>query len=272
MNNRDSSVPLLNDEELKAKLEASTAPKVTPEQIDTAIVKEQYHRHDGTTLITCVLTLKNGFTVTGESACADPTNFKEDIGRTNARRNARDKIWSLEGYALRNKLALLEGVKEPTGFILLKGAVQTYLGTKVVHAVAMTRGEYVKERGWDLPENENGDDPGYLVQYVEGGQPNVEGYTGYISWSPQDVFEKSYTTGVVLKQTTYLERMGKELHELNDKIGKLTKFLDSELFKTGVDADEKADLHGQLKAMTSYSAHLAVRLQRAAGAKVAAAT
>lgn len=53
----------------------------------------------------CLLILKNGFNVTGESASASPENFDAQIGRGIARRNARDKIWSLEGYALRNKLA-----------------------------------------------------------------------------------------------------------------------------------------------------------------------
>lgn len=53
----------------------------------------------------CVLVLRNGFTVTGESACASPENFNVDIGRKIARQNAVDKIWPLMGYELRSKLA-----------------------------------------------------------------------------------------------------------------------------------------------------------------------
>lgn len=53
----------------------------------------------------CVLVLKNGFTVTGESACASPENFDAEIGRKIARQNAVNKIWPLMGYALREKLA-----------------------------------------------------------------------------------------------------------------------------------------------------------------------
>jgi hypothetical protein len=53
----------------------------------------------------CVLTLRNGFTVTGESACASPENFNADIGRKIARQNAVGKIWLLMGYELRSKLA-----------------------------------------------------------------------------------------------------------------------------------------------------------------------
>ena len=53
----------------------------------------------------CVLVLKNGFTVTGESACASPENFDAEIGRNIARQNAVQKIWPLLGYELRSKLA-----------------------------------------------------------------------------------------------------------------------------------------------------------------------
>ena len=53
----------------------------------------------------CVLVLKNGFTVTGESACASPENFDAEIGRKIARQNAEQKIWPLMGYALRSELA-----------------------------------------------------------------------------------------------------------------------------------------------------------------------
>ena len=52
----------------------------------------------------CCLTLQNGFTVTGESACASPENFDAEIGKKIARDNARNKIWMLEGYLLKQKL------------------------------------------------------------------------------------------------------------------------------------------------------------------------
>jgi hypothetical protein len=53
----------------------------------------------------CVLVLRNGFTVTGESACASPENFNAEIGRKIARQNAISKVWPLMGYELRSKLA-----------------------------------------------------------------------------------------------------------------------------------------------------------------------
>ena len=80
------------------------APRITPEHIDNVIVGEQYHVFEGTTFTICLLTLKNGFTVSGESACASPENFNEEIGRKIAKENARGKIWALEGYLLKEKL------------------------------------------------------------------------------------------------------------------------------------------------------------------------
>ncbi|WP_180036697.1 MULTISPECIES: Gp49 family protein [unclassified Acinetobacter] len=81
-----------------------TAPRLTPDHIDAQITGEQYFVFPGTTVTICLLTLLNGFTVTGESACASPENFDEEIGRKIARDQARDKIWLLEGYLLKDKL------------------------------------------------------------------------------------------------------------------------------------------------------------------------
>ena len=81
-----------------------TAPRLTPEHIDAQIVAEAYHVFPGTTLTVCALTLRNGFQVTGESAAASSANFNEEIGRKIARDNARNKIWMLEGYLLRDFL------------------------------------------------------------------------------------------------------------------------------------------------------------------------
>lgn len=81
------------------------APRLSPEHIDAQIVREQFYVFPGTTLTVCALTLKNGFVVVGESAAASPTNFDADIGRKISRDVARNKIWSLEGYNLRSKLA-----------------------------------------------------------------------------------------------------------------------------------------------------------------------
>lgn len=81
------------------------APRLTPQHIDEQIVAEQYHVFPGTTLTVCALTLRNGFQVVGESASASPENFDEVLGRKIARDHARNKIWALEGYLLRSRLA-----------------------------------------------------------------------------------------------------------------------------------------------------------------------
>lgn len=97
-----------------------TAPRVTMDDIKRNIVGEYYFTaHDGVhgtlnctevlpealSLLTfCVLVLRNGFTVTGESACASPENFDAQIGRDIARNNAVSKVWQLEGYLLKQML------------------------------------------------------------------------------------------------------------------------------------------------------------------------
>lgn len=109
------------EKEIQAK--GLNAPRLNPEHIDATITSEFYftaadgvegasgHRPNsvraGTALgllTFCVLVLRNGFTVTGESACASPENFDADIGRSIAYKNAREKIWALEGYLLKEKL------------------------------------------------------------------------------------------------------------------------------------------------------------------------
>jgi len=91
------------EQEIQAK--GLNAPRLTPAMIDAAIAKEQYHVFEGSCLTVCCLTLQNGFTVTGESACASPANFNAELGQKIAREKARDKIWPLEGYLLKERLS-----------------------------------------------------------------------------------------------------------------------------------------------------------------------
>jgi len=106
MNNRDAFV-LNNEKEIEQEIQDKglTAPRLTPESIDAAIKDSAFHIFDGSQLTVCCLTLQNGFTVTGESACASPENFNKEIGEKIAYRNARDKIWALEGYLLKDKMS-----------------------------------------------------------------------------------------------------------------------------------------------------------------------
>ena len=90
------------EKEIQAK--GLTAPRLTPQLIDDAIAGENYWIVPHTTMTVCALILRNGFVVVGESAAASPENFDQAIGRKIARENARQKIWTLEGYLLRQKL------------------------------------------------------------------------------------------------------------------------------------------------------------------------
>lgn len=81
-----------------------SAPRVMPADIDAAVFGEHYHVFPGSCLTVCCLTLQNGFTVTGESACASPENFKAELGQRIARENAKQKIWPLLGYSLKQRL------------------------------------------------------------------------------------------------------------------------------------------------------------------------
>ncbi|WP_435013002.1 Gp49 family protein [Xanthomonas arboricola] len=119
----------MSDNSIEQEIQAKglNAPRVTPADIEAEIVSEHcFTAGDGYAgaaaltvaeggvieppsqldlLTFCVLVLRNGFTVTGESACASPENFDPDIGRKIARQNAVAKIWPLLGFRLRDKLA-----------------------------------------------------------------------------------------------------------------------------------------------------------------------
>lgn len=70
--------------------------------------------------------------------------------------------------------------------------MKKYIGMKVIKAKPMTRGDYNLFRGWTLPANEQATDEGYLVEYTDGGKPNMPDYAGYVSWSPKEQFERAY--------------------------------------------------------------------------------
>ena len=71
-----------DEQAIEAEIQAKNlnAPRLSPEKIDAVITGEDYHVFPGTTLTVCCLTLRNGFTVTGESACASPENFDSELG------------------------------------------------------------------------------------------------------------------------------------------------------------------------------------------------
>jgi len=119
----------MSDKDIETQIIAKglTAPRVTPQHIESVIISEHYFTAASGVvgeaallkagldysevpatlklLTFCVLVLRNGFTVTGESACASPENFDAEIGRKIARENAVNKIWMLEGYRLKQQLS-----------------------------------------------------------------------------------------------------------------------------------------------------------------------
>lgn len=104
--------------------------------------------------------------------------------------------------------------KNPTNFV-------PYIGTKTVNAMPMTREQYNYHRGWETPEGENPKDEGYLVEYLDGGKPNHKDHENYISWSPKDVFDKSYKAS-----ETFLDRLKIERDEVQTRLDGLNKTLD----------------------------------------------
>lgn len=104
-----------SDETIEAEIvrKGLTAPRVTPADIEREVKACDYHVFPGTMLTVCCLTLQNGFTVTGESACASPANFDAEIGQRIAFENAKQKVWPLLGFRLRDALAAREPVLAP---------------------------------------------------------------------------------------------------------------------------------------------------------------
>lgn len=99
---------------IEAEIQAKglSAPRLTPDHIDAQILSEEYGVFAGRMTI-CVLTLRNGFLIAGESSSVSKENFNEYLGRKISRDNARSKIWALEGYLLREQIHLNEaGIRE----------------------------------------------------------------------------------------------------------------------------------------------------------------
>ena len=125
----------MSDIETEIQQKGLNAPRVTPDAIEAEIdgeyyftaadgVQQAFHKQDELTKLTgahgelalltfCVLRLRNGFTVTGESACASPENFDAEIGRKIARQNAVSKVWPLLGFRLRDSLSASNGHAQP---------------------------------------------------------------------------------------------------------------------------------------------------------------
>ena len=103
--------------------------------------------------------------------------------------------------------------------------MRKYIGTKVVLAKPMTFAEWcIYQNNGSVADESNGDDPGYLVEYTNGGAANHPDHKGYVSWSPKDVFEESYhdTKRMTFSQALEALRVGKavmrDIFEPNTKL------------------------------------------------------
>ena len=112
----------------------------------------------------------------------------------------------------------------------IKESMVQYTGTKTIMATPMSRGEYNALRGWEVPADEDPMDLGYLVMYQSEGKPNVEGFKGYVSWSPKATFDSAYKLDNTHKDSlrNEMELVSEKIHRLedglrftNDRVGEL---------------------------------------------------
>ena len=134
----------------------------------------------------------------------------------------------------------------------IKASMVQYTGTKTVLATPMTRGEYNALRGWEVPADEDPTDLGYLVQYENDSKANVEGFDGYISWSPQKPFNLAYNQSGTFKQRVFIE-----MEQLYRRMFLLKKYIHGE----STDSEHYRLLIIQLKAMETYYQILCARYE-----------
>lgn len=94
---------LLSDDELNQKLAERAATSVTKEYMESRIAKTEFHVIQNSTVTICSITLDNGYSVRGESACVNPDNFNKEIGERIAHDNAFKNLWPLFGFLLAEK-------------------------------------------------------------------------------------------------------------------------------------------------------------------------
>lgn len=133
-------------------------------------------------------------------------------------------------------------------------AMALFIATRTVQAKPMNRQEYNDLRGWQVPDNENPADEGYLVVNSGVSERNVDGFDGYVSWLPKLAFDEQYK-----KYDTPIDRMQIEADDLDDKLLKLEAFINKgqPAFLTD---DEWALLKQQAEYMVLYRDTLGMRL------------
>lgn len=132
--------------ELEIQEKGLNAPRLNPQHIDATIFDTTYtNLPDGRTVV-CQLTLRNGFTVDGKSACVSADNFNQDIGNEVAYKNAREKIWELEGYLLKERLHNID--KEvPENIVIKNGDVCSF--SDALATTLKADGIRIARKGWN---------------------------------------------------------------------------------------------------------------------------
>lgn len=273
------------------------------------------------------------YLASGFSGCVDKAKFNAAVGEKNAGRDAlakaRNKLWELEGYALRLRLtgdgevcsgaglcsgsvgcadeqpitdsvslaycakelllvcdpnakALAHRMLDASGAIVAgmipkandcelapqpqhgrAPSMGYFVSSKIVKAFPMSRSDYNQYRGWKLPTNENGDDAGYLVEYLDGGETNHPNHAGYISWSPAEVFCRSNVAiGDVGELPPHVQRVAAERAQLSDRLGRLAGFIAGDSFN-GLPEGERQRLFRQHALMEELESVLAERIANA---------
>jgi hypothetical protein len=143
---------------------------------------------------------------------------------------------------------------------------KTYTGTKTLKAIPATRVEYCAYRGWEVPSDENPADAGYMVEYEPDGKPNITGHDGYVSWSPADVFERTYhevpEAPPVPMADDWKGRLTIETTELRTRLNKLNGFIGSAEYDN-LPLPDRDLLDAQSRYMTKYHDVLVRRIERA---------
>jgi hypothetical protein len=247
----------------------ATAPRVSLEQVERAIAEGKVSfivLPNGRTTVAQVELFGERFSVEGSSACVSKENFNQELGESFALKEATQGVWKALGTVLAWQLSLVDAAGPASGSILsLAPEVQTYVGTKVVRAVPMRLADYHHTTGLFYDGRRALDEEGYLVEYTDGGAPNVEGFAGYVSWSPKGVFEKAYTVGATPRATTWLERLKAEHQARRGEYERLLAFIQTDAYKALPDA-ERRDLATQRDCMEELVWLLNKRLTRATAA------
>ncbi|MDM1734525.1 hypothetical protein HX116_12030 [Acinetobacter towneri] len=137
---------------------------------------------------------------------------------------------------------------------LLALSMTVFAGASLVHAATMTRQEYNDYRGWQLPEGENGNDVGYIIE-DRAGKKNTEELDGFVQWLPKDEFLRKFSPA-----ETPQDRVRLEQRELYTKLDALENFLDKGQ-PSFINDEQWEQLNFQSKAMHTYNQILLNRLE-----------